>query len=75
MSAESEYVKKVCGLCAEVCEACAAECEKHAGHMEHCKLCADANAQKNVVEWWRCKQDFFIISLFSHGDYIIQLVI
>jgi hypothetical protein len=50
MSAESEYVKKVCGLCAEVCEACAAECEKHAGHMEHCKLCADANAQKNVVE-------------------------
>ena len=40
MSAESDYSKKVCSLCAEVCEACAEECEKHS-HMDHCKQCAE----------------------------------
>ena len=41
MSAESEYTKKLLGLVVEVCEACAEECEKHAGHMEHCRQCAE----------------------------------
>ena len=39
MSGESDYSKKVCGLCAEVCEACADECEKHS-NMDHCRQCA-----------------------------------
>jgi hypothetical protein len=42
MSGESEYSRKVCGLCAEICDACAAECEKHGQHMEHCRLCAES---------------------------------
>ena len=41
MARGSEFVNKICALCAEICEACAAECEKHS-HMEHCKNCADA---------------------------------
>lgn len=28
--------------CRQACATCAAECEKHAGHMEHCRVCADA---------------------------------
>lgn len=28
--------------CASMCAACATECEKHAGHMAHCKRCAEA---------------------------------
>ncbi|HET8857095.1 MAG TPA: four-helix bundle copper-binding protein [Nitrososphaeraceae archaeon] len=42
MSAESEYSKKICDLCAEICEACATECEKHSQDMEHCRLCAES---------------------------------
>ena len=40
MSGESDYSKKVCGLCAEICEACADECEKHS-NMDHCRQCAE----------------------------------
>lgn len=28
--------------CIEACRSCAAECEQHAGHHEHCRLCAEA---------------------------------
>ena len=27
--------------CREACRLCAEECEKHAGHMEHCKVCGE----------------------------------
>ncbi|MFL5386421.1 MAG: four-helix bundle copper-binding protein [Longimicrobiaceae bacterium] len=27
--------------CMEACRLCAAECEKHAGHHEHCRVCAE----------------------------------
>ena len=41
MSRDSEHVKQICNICAELCDACAEECERHQ-HMEHCKLCAQA---------------------------------
>jgi hypothetical protein len=28
--------------CATACRVCGAECERHAGHMEHCRVCAEA---------------------------------
>lgn len=28
--------------CVQACSACADECEMHAGHMEHCRVCATA---------------------------------
>jgi hypothetical protein len=28
--------------CAEACRICGAECERHAGHHEHCRICADS---------------------------------
>ena len=39
MSGESDYSKKVCGLCVGGCEACADECEKHS-NTDHCRQCA-----------------------------------
>ena len=28
--------------CALACRSCGDECERHAGHMEHCRVCAEA---------------------------------
>lgn len=28
--------------CRQACGACGVECEKHAGHMEHCRVCAES---------------------------------
>ena len=28
-------------LCITACDICAEECEKHAGHHEHCRICAE----------------------------------
>lgn len=28
--------------CADACASCAVECERHAGHMGHCRICAEA---------------------------------
>lgn len=28
--------------CAAICRACGDECERHARHMEHCRICAEA---------------------------------
>jgi hypothetical protein len=41
MAGESDFVKQICALCAQVCDACGEECGKHA-HMEHCKQSAQA---------------------------------
>ena len=30
------------GTCEQACRLCAVECERHAGHMEHCRICAEA---------------------------------
>lgn len=41
MASDSEFVKQICKLCAEICTTCANECDKHE-HIEHCKMCAEA---------------------------------
>ncbi|MFA5551300.1 MAG: hypothetical protein WDA03_06745 [Trueperaceae bacterium] len=28
--------------CVQACRTSGAECERHAGHMEHCRICAEA---------------------------------
>jgi len=34
--------RSIVQACIEVCRECAAECDEHAGHHEHCRICADA---------------------------------
>lgn len=41
MSRESDFVRQICSLCAEICQTCGDECAKHK-HMEHCKICSEA---------------------------------
>jgi hypothetical protein len=35
-------MKRLLETCAEACRLCGGECERHAGRMEHCRVCADA---------------------------------
>jgi hypothetical protein len=37
-------LRQVLETCAEACRICHAECARHAGHHEHCRICADACA-------------------------------
>lgn len=37
-----EVLRAVIQACERACRACGEECQKHAGHHEHCKICADA---------------------------------
>ncbi|MFN2431993.1 MAG: four-helix bundle copper-binding protein [Gemmatimonadota bacterium] len=41
---ESEWsvIRAQLQACVEACRVCGAECEKHAGHHEHCRVCAEA---------------------------------
>jgi hypothetical protein len=39
MSRDSEYVKQICNVCADICEASAKECERHTD-MDHYQRCA-----------------------------------
>jgi len=41
---ETEWgvVRAQVSACLEACRACATECETHAGHMQHCQVCAEA---------------------------------
>lgn len=34
-------IRRQVEACMEACAACGAECESHAGHMEHCRVCAE----------------------------------
>lgn len=43
-----EVLRATIETCALACRACAEECEKHAGHHEHCRVCAQ--------ECRRCEQ-------------------
>jgi len=36
-----EFVRTLVDACARICAACGAECQRHAGHHEHCKICAE----------------------------------
>lgn len=38
---DHEVVRRLVEACAEACHQCALECEKHAGHHEHCRICAE----------------------------------
>jgi hypothetical protein len=40
MARDSESLRAVCGLCAQICETCANECARHPP--EHCQLCAQS---------------------------------
>lgn len=40
MARDSETLRPVCGLCAQICETCANECARHPA--EHCQLCAQS---------------------------------
>ena len=39
MSRDSEYVKQICNVCADICDACAKEGERYTD-MNHCQKCA-----------------------------------
>ena len=39
---EPRRVRAIVEACAQACAACAEECESHAGHHEHCRVCAEA---------------------------------
>jgi hypothetical protein len=51
MSRDSEYVKQICNVCAELRDACANEYKKHQ-RMEHCKLCA-GSCRKYIEECYK----------------------
>jgi hypothetical protein len=45
LARDSEFSSEILNFCAMVCDACGDECEKHAGHMEHCRVCAESCRQ------------------------------
>lgn len=48
MASNSEFVKPISSLCADICYACAIECERHT-KMKHCTKCAEA-CRKCAIE-------------------------
>lgn len=39
---EPEVARLMLEACAHACRVCADECDRHAGHHEHCRVCAEA---------------------------------
>jgi hypothetical protein len=39
---DRSLVRPLLQACLEACRACGTECQRHAGHMEHCRVCAEA---------------------------------
>ena len=39
---DANLTRAVLQACASACKTCGDECESHAGHHEHCRLCAEA---------------------------------
>lgn len=39
---EPELLRRQLEACAAACRLCGEECARHAGHMEHCRVCAEA---------------------------------
>lgn len=37
-----EVIRQMLMACETACRMCGAECERHAGHHEHCRICAEA---------------------------------
>jgi hypothetical protein len=42
MSRQTAFDPALARALLEACDRCAAECERHAGHHEHCRVCAEA---------------------------------
>jgi hypothetical protein len=40
-SPDIDLVRSQLQACINACNACATECERHAGHHEHCRICAE----------------------------------
>jgi hypothetical protein len=60
--ANDEIVRRLVEACAEACELCAAECGRHAGHHEHCRVCADACRQCERV----CREAAIAVGAAHH---------
>lgn len=41
-ASDKQLTVSLLGACIEACVQCAASCEEHAGHHDHCRLCAQA---------------------------------
>lgn len=39
---DANLTRAVLEACAQACKACGDECARHAGHHEHCRVCAEA---------------------------------
>jgi hypothetical protein len=39
---DANVTRGILDACMTACRACGDECEEHAGHHEHCRICADA---------------------------------
>lgn len=39
---DQNLLRRQLEACAAACKACGDECARHASHMEHCRICADA---------------------------------
>jgi hypothetical protein len=37
-----QILRQMLQVCAAACQACGEECRRHAGHHEHCRICAEA---------------------------------
>ncbi|WP_448204534.1 four-helix bundle copper-binding protein [Azospirillum sp. sgz302134] len=37
-----EVIRRMLQACEAACRLCAEECERHAGHHEHCRICAES---------------------------------
>lgn len=42
---DTSIIRAQLQACVVACKACGEECERHSGHMEHCRICADACRQ------------------------------
>jgi hypothetical protein len=39
---DEELIRRMLDVCELICRLCGDECRRHAGHHEHCRICADA---------------------------------
>ncbi|GAA3982776.1 four-helix bundle copper-binding protein [Thermobifida alba] len=46
---DANLTRAVLEACAQACKACGDECARHAGHHEHCRVCAEACRRCEMV--------------------------
>jgi hypothetical protein len=42
LQVDTVFLRALLEACARICASCGAECQRHAGHHEHCRVCAEA---------------------------------